>query len=196
MIVAGCVMKSLLAGVVFLSVVTAGCSSAEDEQSVKGAKVDCEGACSEVSLPQENGMKMYLYLPFKLDEYEKFPSNSAINNPERYRHDGDEIFVSIYHGSMVERDVKVNFNMDTFMGAFENPEELNPIMKKKEKRDINGKEVTYADIKADFNGAPFRAECIGIYSGNEFWTILYFYNEKDKESQEVVKKSIDSITIH
>ncbi len=149
-----------------------------------------------VSLSQENGMKMYLYLPFKLDEYEKFPSNSAINNPERYRHVGDKIFVSIYHGVVAEQDVKVNFNMETFMGAFESPEEFNPIMKKIEKRNINGKEVTYADIRADFYNEPFRAECVGIYSGNEFWTILYFYNEKDKESQEVVKKSINSITIH
>lgn len=105
------------------------------------------------------------------------------------------MFVSIYHGSMVNPDMKVNFNMDTFMEAFENPEKLSPILIKKEKRNINGKNVTYADIRADFYNEPFRAECIGIYSGNEFWTILYFYNENDKKSRKVVEKSIESITI-
>ena len=38
--------------------------------------------------------------------------------------------------------------------------------------DINGKKVTYADIRVDYHNEPFIAECIGIYSGNEFWTIF------------------------
>ncbi len=149
-----------------------------------------------IGLLQENGKKLYLYLPFDLEIHEKFSSDDLVNNPESYSHTGNKMFVSIYHGSMVNPDMKVIFDMDTFMEAFENPENFNPRLMKKEKRNINGKKVTYADIRADFYNEPFRAECIGIYSGNEFWTILYFYNEKDKESQEVAKKSIDSITIH
>lgn len=149
-----------------------------------------------IGLLQENGKKLYLYLPFDLEIHEKFSSDDLVNNPESYSHTGNKMFVSIYHGSMVNPDMKVIFDMDTFMEAFENPEKFNPRLIKKEKRNINGKKVTYADIRADFYNEPFRAECIGIYSGNEFWTILYFYNEKDKESHEVVKKSIDSITIH
>ncbi|SFT37727.1 hypothetical protein SAMN02910356_00334 [Selenomonas sp. GACV-9] len=179
------------------SIISIGCgNNAEhyytESDNSKTADMDSN---KMIGLLQEDGKKLYLYLPFDLEIHEKFASDDLINNPESYSHTGDKMFVSIYHGSMVNPDMKVNFNMDTFMEAFENPEKLSPILIKKEKRNINGKNVTYADIRADFYNEPFRAECIGIYSGNEFWTILYFYNENDKKSRKVVEKSIESITI-
>ena len=180
------------------SIISIGCGNNAEHsytESDDSKTIDMDSD-SMIGLLQENGKKLYLYLPFDLEIHEKFSSDDLVNNPESYSHTGNKMFVSIYHGSMVNPDMKVIFDMDTFMEAFENPEKFNPRLIKKEKRNINGKKVTYADIRADFYNEPFRAECIGIYSGNEFWTILYFYNEKDKESQEVVKKSIDSITIH
>lgn len=175
------------------SIISIGCGNNAEYSDSKTIDMDSDRM---IGLLQENGKKLYLYLPFDLEIHEKFSSDDIVNNPESYSHTGNKMFVSIYHGSMVNPDMKVIFDMDTFMEAFENPEKFNPRLIKKEKRNINGKKVTYADIRADFYNEPFRAECIGVYSGNEFWTILYFYNEKDKESQEVVKKSIDSITIH
>lgn len=180
------------------SIISIGCGNNTEHsytESDDSKRIDMDSD-RMIGLLQENGKKLYLYLPFDLEIHEKFSSDDLVNNPESYSHTGNKMFVSIYHGSMVNPDMKVIFDMDTFMEAFENPEKFNPRLIKKEKRNINGKKVTYADIRADFYNDPFRAECIGIYSGNEFWTILYFYNEKDKESQEVVKKSIDSITIH
>ena len=180
------------------SIISIGCGNNAEHsytESDDSKTIDMDSD-SMIGLLQENGKKLYLYLPFDLEIHEKFSSDDLVNNPESYSHTGNKMFVSIYHGSMVNPDMKVIFDMDTFMEAFENPEKFNPRLIKKEKRNINGKKVTYADIRADFYNEPFIAECIGIYSGNEFWTILYFYNEKDKESQEVVKKSIDSITIH
>ena len=180
------------------SIISIGCGNNTEHsytESDDSKRIDMDSD-RMIGLLQENGKKLYLYLPFDLEIHEKFSSDDLVNNPESYSHTGNKMFVSIYHGSMVNPDMKVIFDMDTFMEAFENPEKFNPRLIKKEKRNINGKKVTYADIRDDFYNEPFRAECIGIYSGNEFWTILYFYNEKDKESQEVVKQSIDSITIH
>lgn len=183
---------------ILISMALIGCSNNSESVYTENSGSNTGDVTDDrmIGLMQEDGKKLYLYIPFDLEKHEKYSSDAIINNPERYSHAGNKMFVSIYHGSMVDPDTKVKFDMDAFMQAFENPERFNPRMKMKEKRNINGKKVTYADIRADYHNEPFIAECIGIYSGNEFWTILYFYNEKDKESQEVVKKSINSITIH
>lgn len=145
-------------------------------------------------LRQQDGKGLSVELPFKLD-YASLPADGKVKNPERYFHHDDCCFVDIYHGSMVEPGQKMPFNLNSFMKSYKDADKLHPMLKTCEHRTINGQEMTYAVIKVNGEGNKQKMECLGIYSGNDFWIISYGYKEGDATAEKMVERSMKTVKI-
>ena len=152
-----------------------------------------------IELPQKDGKKLYIDLPFNLEDCGDFKINNEINkdikNAKWYRHEDDKINVSVDWALVANDDFKINFDIKTFMVDFDDAEQLNAKMKILEDKYINGRKVTYAKIVIDEDNNPQIIECIGIDGGNEYWTIMYTYIEGNREMEKMVKRSMESIAI-
>ena len=147
-----------------------------------------------IKLEQNDGKILQLDLPFALNDNGEFESDDIVQNAEWHRYKNDSIFVSVDHCRLADSKKEVTFNLKTFTADFGGREKMHPKLKKIEKRTINGKEMTYAEIQAEDNGAR-TIECVGIHSGRESWTIIYAYRSDDKTMHKLVEKSIASISL-
>lgn len=143
---------------------------------------------------QQDGKGLSVVLPFKMD-FAALPADNVVKNPERYHHQDEHCFVSIYHGSMVEPGKKMPFNLSSFMKSYKDPDKLHPVLKTCEQRTINGQEMTYAIIKVNGERDKRKMECLGLYSGNDFWIISYEYKEGDPQAEQLVERSLKSVKI-
>ena len=178
-----------------------GCSGNNKSQEIttsSNEQIKKDGWRS-IELPQKDGKKLYVDLPFNLKDCGDFKINNEINKDIKsakwYRHEDDKINVSVDWALVGNNDFKINFDIKTFMVDFDDAEQLNAKMKILEDKYINGRKVTYAKIVIDEDNNPQIIECIGIDGGNEYWTIMYTYIEGNREMEKMVKRSIESIAI-
>ncbi|WP_033169752.1 hypothetical protein [Selenomonas sp. ND2010] len=143
-------------------------------------------------LRQQDGKGLSIDLPFKLD-YVSLPAEGNVKSAERYFHHEDRCFVDIYHGSMADPGQKMPFNLDSFMKSYQEADKMHPVLKTCEQRTINGQEMTYALIQFNGYGNKQTMECLGVYSGNDFWIISYGYKEDDSQAKQMVERSMKSV---
>ncbi|SFI01891.1 hypothetical protein SAMN04487861_11180 [Selenomonas ruminantium] len=186
---------------VVMALFVPGCSGNNKSQEIttsSNEQIQKDGWRS-IELPQKDGEKLYIDLPFNLEDRGDFKINNEINNDIKsakwYRHEDDKINVSVDWALVGNDDFKINFDIKTFMVDFDDAEQLNAKMKILEDKYINGRKVTYAKIVIDEDNNPQIIECIGIDGGNEYWTIMYTYIEGNRGMEKMVKRSMESIAI-
>ena len=183
---------------IVLTMVVLGCSGNNEEKVESSASNHPyqNEKCHSIDLPENSEPKLHLELSFNLDDCGEFEPDDVIKSAKWFRYKDDKIYISVDHIVTVNDNIKLNFNMQTFMADFENPEQLNAKMKVLEDRYINGRKVTYAKSIIDENNNPQIIENIGIEIDGEYWTIMYTYLDNDKKMKRMVNKSIESIKIY
>ena len=173
-----------------------GCSrNVEVPDSSKPTSSSLEDNWRSIILSQDDGKKLYIDLPFELDNRGDYEPDGLTKNAKWYRHKGEKIIVNIDHDTVIDANTKIDFNLKTFMSGFEKKALMNAKMKVIEEKEINGKKVTYAKIIMDEYDNPQILEGVGIRTNSEYWIITYTYMGKNKDVHTIVEKSIDSIKI-
>lgn len=194
-------LKILLVGLSVLAIIFLACSdySPSSAQVRHFLTAQKPSGWKTVVMPQEDGRHLSISLPYNLEKHQpiRVIRDPKIKSGESYYHEGMEygLFVIAYHGVLTDPNNKIDFNMNTFMSSFNKSEKFHSEVRTLEKRNINGQDVTYADIKYGIDGENRRLEGIGINLDNEFWTILFCYHENNGKAIEKVKMSIASILI-
>lgn len=145
-------------------------------------------------LEQSDGKKLSVKLPFALDGHKEIDNIDSVRKEEKFYHQVDDITVAIDHGVMNNSNAEVDFSQETFLMDYGDLDDKN--CEKIEEKDIHGQKMTYAKISAKKNNYPYTFECFGIHDGRNYWIITYIYNENNKPSKDLVKKSIESIEFH
>lgn len=149
----------------------------------------------KVSMPKDGNRKLNIELPFDFDDCRKFEDLSEIKNLETYIHKKVNSLVMINHGVIVVPNKKVRFAMDTFADLV--PTVKNKELIKSEKRNINGREMSYLKCagKAEKDNRECIMEFVGIQVDNEYWMISYYYYVNDENMAKIAERSITSIRI-
>ena len=150
-----------------------------------------------ITSPQDDGeKKLFIELPGDLEQSGGFEDDATVKDHDVYRHCGSRIMVAVHHGNMINPRNRVKFTVSRFMQDFDNMEIMQPVLKKKKKRIINGQEMTYMEISMkDKAGHPAIGECLGTYTGSGLWMVVFFYRPEVKEMRELKERAMASIRI-
>ena len=97
-----------------------GCSrNAEVPDSSKLTSLSSEDNWRSIILSQDDGKKLYIDLPFELDDRGDYKPDGLTKNAKWYRHKGEKIIVNIDHDTVIDANTKIDFNLKTFMSGFE-----------------------------------------------------------------------------
>ncbi len=150
-----------------------------------------------ITSPQEEGeKKLLIELPGELEQCGAFEDEATVKDHEVFRHCGSCIMVAVHHANMADPRSRVKFTVSGFMRDFDNMDIMEPVLKKEEKRIINGQEMTYMDISMkDKAGHLARGECLGTYTGSGFWMVVFFYRPEVKEMRDLTERAMASISL-
>ncbi|SFT41738.1 hypothetical protein SAMN02910356_00548 [Selenomonas sp. GACV-9] len=182
-------MAAVLA-VLIVIVAAAGCGGERQDDAQE------EIGWRTLSLPQDDGRSLSLELPGELEVQQERSDDANVKNQKIYKHLGSRMLVSIHHGTMINPNVRVKFTMSRFLDDFAKVRKNNPVLKRAEKRTINGREMDYFEIGLrDEDGDSLRLECLGLQMGQEYWMITFGYWTDDKTMEAIAEKAMASIRI-
>lgn len=200
-------MAFLLAGMLAFGMT--GCKSeAGMANDVEGKEVAGlpGGSWRTVMLPVDEGRKVFMELPFDMGEpYELEPwPGQWLRKLENYLNDDDELLgIEFFHGSGIDPQKKIKFDLQTIMvlGEIEEGRNFNlkVVPKKIETRKVDGVEVTYADLRlADAESDvsnEVRVECLAFCPNeDEYWLMKFSYEAWNTHIHEVVERAINSLS--
>lgn len=190
--------KVFMIALALMTLVVAGCSASVGTSGVHINTGDGNTVPSDwqtVTYDQYDGRKLSLELPYQLKEDKDcFIKDPDIDKQEYLDRFEGGLWTSIYHLSFGDPDLGLNFGIESF--GLNLDKDFHPELKKMEKRTINGQEVIYAEINmVNHSNKKLMVKCLGFDMDSEYWIIRYVYGEADKELQEVVDRSMQSITI-